>query len=134
MKRLVIFFTAMLCCLGVYAQNNLSFEPVLLTIDKADGLYAAGETVEVYGQLMGDTNYELVCEVEANGKVIQRPTPVELINDTTVLVYSASFEEPTAVQVYVYPNSSSVGTPKNSAILGRSSVSGIPPFSHLDTA
>lgn len=103
MKRLGIFFTAMLCSLGLYAQSNLSFEPVLLTIDRADGLYAAGEAVEVYGQLQGDTNYELVCEVEANGKVIQQPTPVELMNDTTVLVYSASFEEPTAVQVYVYP-------------------------------
>lgn len=103
MKKLNLFLASILCCLGVSAQNNLVFEPVLLTIDKADGLYAAGETVEVYGQLMGDTNYELVCEVEANGKVIQRPTPVELINDTTVLVYSASFEEPTAVQVYVYP-------------------------------
>ena len=58
MKKLNLFLASILCCLGVSAQNNLVFEPVLLTIDKADGLYAAGETVEVYGQLMGDTNYD----------------------------------------------------------------------------
>ena len=103
MKRLVVFFVAVLCCVGAAAQNNLVYEPVVLTIDKADGQYALGETVNVYGQLMGDVAAELVCVVEANGKYIQRPVVVKLKKDEKTLVYSSSFDKPTAAQVYVFP-------------------------------
>ena len=99
MKRLVVFFVAVLCCVGAAAQNNLVYEPVVLTIDKADGQYALGETVNVYGQLMGDVAAELVCVVEANGKYIQRPVVVKLKKDEKTLVYSSSFDKPTAAQV-----------------------------------
>lgn len=103
MKRFVVFFVAVLCCVGAAAQNNLVYEPVVLTIDKADGQYAIGETVNVYGQLKGNVAADLVCVVEANGKCIQRPVMVELNEDGKTLLFSSSFDKPTAAQVYVFP-------------------------------
>lgn len=103
MKRFVLFFAAFLCCVGAVAQNNLVYDPVLLTIDKADGQYALGETVNVYGQLASDVPGELVCAVHSNGNVIQKPLVVELKKDEKTLLFSSSFDKASAVQVYVFP-------------------------------
>ena len=103
MKRLILFVAALVCCIGLYAQKNLVYEPVLLTIDKVDGRYAAGETVEVYGQLMGEVSGELVCTVESNGDTLVKRETVELRQGEKTLVYSGTFDKPSAVQVYVYP-------------------------------
>ena len=103
MKKTIVFLASLMCCIWASAQKNLVYEPVILTIDRQDGQYAAGETVNVYGQLTCDLDEELVCRVEANGKVLQRPSNVELNKDDKSLIYSASFDSPSAVQVYVYP-------------------------------
>lgn len=103
MKRILLLIAVLTCGVCVLAQNNLVFEPVMLSIDSATGMYAAGETVNVYGKLTSDYDSELVCAVKVNGRVIQRPTPVELKKDTAIVVYSSSFADPAAVQVYVYP-------------------------------
>lgn len=103
MKRFVVFLAAVLCCVGAVAQNNLVYDPVLLTIDKADGRYALGETVNVYGQLASDVPGELVCAVHSNGNVIQKPLVVELKKDEKTLLFSSSFDKASAVQVYVFP-------------------------------
>ena len=103
MKKAMMFFAALVCCVCAFAQTNLVFDPVLLTIDKQDGQYAAGETVNVYGQLISDYEGELVCVVEANGRLIQRPLAVDLKKGDKTLIYSSTFDKPSAVQVYVFP-------------------------------
>ena len=103
MKKLIVFAAALVCCLSVWGQSNLAYEPVLLTIDRADGQYAAGEQVDVYAELMDDVDGELVCSVEANGKRIQKAKTVNLVKGEKQLVYSGVFENPSAVQVFVYP-------------------------------
>ena len=103
MKRFSTLFAALVCCIGAFAQSNLVLDQILLTIDKPDGQYAAGETVNVYGQIFEDGLGELVCAVEANGKVIQKPVSVQLEQNEKTLIYSASFDKPTTAQVYVFP-------------------------------
>lgn len=102
MKRISSIIIALVLCISVYAQKGLVYTPVLLSVDKENGQYAAGETVNVYGELMEDIGGGLVCYVEANGRVIQEKKMVELMLGEKTLVYSASFDEPTAVQVYVH--------------------------------
>ena len=103
MKRLTVLLAVFFCCIAAIAQNHLVYEPVILTIDRPDGQYDAGEIVHVYGQLTSDVDYDLVCAVEANGKILQRPLTVDLNISEKTLIYSASFDSPTAVQVYVFP-------------------------------
>ena len=102
MKKIIFLFAALACCVCTFAQNNLVFEPVLLTLDKTDGKYAVGEIVNVYGQITQDYEGDLVCVVESNGKILQRPLKVDLKKEKTV-IYTAAFDSPSAVQVYVFP-------------------------------
>lgn len=102
MNRISAFIIALLCCVSVYAQKGLVYKPVLLSIDKENGQYAAGETVNVYGELMEDIGGGLVLYVEANGSVILEKKVVDLELGKKTLVYSASFDGPSAVQVYVH--------------------------------
>ena len=103
MKRITTFLIAFICCVALYAQKDIVYKPVLLSIDKADGQYAAGETVNVYGQLMEDIGEtEFVCYVESNGSMVGEKRMVQLKQGEKALVYSASFDEPSAVQVYVH--------------------------------
>ncbi len=114
MKRFVGFVVAVLCGIVAFAQNNLVYDPVILTIDRPDGQYACGQTVNVYGQLTSPVQGGLVCAVEANGKVLQKPLNVDLKEGEKTLVYSATFDSPTAVQVYVFPK----GDDKKRAAVG----------------
>ena len=59
--------------------------------------------MEVYGQLMGEVSGELVCTVESNGDTLVKREAVELRQGEKTLVYSGTFDKPSAVQVYVYP-------------------------------
>ena len=101
-KSFILCLTLMFFTLVAFGQNNFVFKPVFLSINSENGQYAAGETVNVYGELMEDIGGGLVCYVEANGRVIQEKKMVELMLGEKTLVYSASFDEPTAVQVYVH--------------------------------
>ena len=114
MKRFVTFIAVFFCCIGAFAQNNLVYNPVVLTIDKADGQYASGDVVNVYGQLTDNVREELVCVVEANGKRLQKPLKVDLKEGEKTLVYSGTFDSPTAAQVYVFPK----GNDKQKAAVG----------------
>ena len=105
MKKLILLLVAIVCGVWVSAQNNLVYEPVLLTIDKQNGQYASGEQVNVYAELYSDVDEQLVCVVEADGRLVQRPAPVTLVKGEKKLIYSASFDKPTAGQVYVFPRS-----------------------------
>lgn len=103
MKRITAILVSLFCCFSVFAQKGLVYNPVLLSVDRENGQYAAGETVNVYGELMEDIGEtEFVCYVEANGKVIDEKRIVELQQGEKTLVYSASFDKPSAVQVYVH--------------------------------
>lgn len=103
MKKITALLTALVCCISVYAQKGLVYGPVLLYVDKENGQYAAGETVNVYGQLMEDIGEtEFVCYVESNGSMLGSKKMVELKQGEKTLVYSASFDKPSAVQVYVH--------------------------------
>ena len=94
MKRITTFLIAFICCVALYAQKDIVYKPVLLSIDKADGQYAAGETVNVYGQLMEDIGEtEFVCYVESNGSMVGEKRMVQLRQGEKALVYSASFDE-----------------------------------------
>ena len=91
MKRITTFLIAFICCVALYAQKDIVYKPVLLSIDKADGQYAAGETVNVYGQLMEDIGEtEFVCYVESNGSMVGEKRMVQLKQGEKALVYSAS--------------------------------------------
>lgn len=102
MKRITAFVIALACCISVFAQKGQVYNPVLLSIDKDNGQYVAGETVNVYAELKEDIGGGLVYSVQSNGVVISETSSVELKLGEKVLVYSASFNEPSAVQVYVH--------------------------------
>ena len=104
MKKTLVIIAAWICCIMLsFAQSNLVFAPVLLTLDKEDGQYAAGETVNVYGQMTGDYEGELVYVIESNGRILQRPTKVDLKKGEKTVICSRVFNDPSAVQVYVFP-------------------------------
>lgn len=103
MKRITAILIAFICCITLYAQKGQVYRPVLLSVDKVNGQYAAGETVNVYGQLMEDIGEtEFVCYAESNGSVICERHMVRLRQGEKTLVYSATFDAPSAVQVYVH--------------------------------
>ena len=106
MKKVFFLFAALFCCAWAFAQSNLVFDPVLLTVENQNGQFAPGEPVKVYAELSADVAEQLVCVVEANGRLLQKPTPVTLSKGEKTLVYSASFDKPTAGQVFVFPKSS----------------------------
>lgn len=103
MKKITTILVALVCCVSAFAQKGQVYNPVLLSVDNVNGQYAAGETVNVYGQLMEDIGEtEFVCYAESNGKLISERRLVELKLGEKTLVYSAAFDTPSAVQVYVH--------------------------------
>ena len=106
MRKLIISLAAIVYSVYAVAQSNFVYEPVLLTIDKQNGQYASGEQVNVYAELSKDVADQLVCVVEADGRLVQRPTPITLVKGEKTLIYSSTFDKPTAGQVFVFPRSS----------------------------
>lgn len=108
MKRnLVVIFIFHLFISAVSAQNNLVYEPVVLSLDKIDGQYKRTEKVNVYGTLTEDITSDLVYEVKVNGQIFQKATPIKLTKGERTIVHSASWDQASAVQVYVYPSDNS---------------------------
>lgn len=104
MRRACLFCAALLLfTVTAIAQNNFVFTPVILSVDKENGQYAAGDTVKVYGMLAEECAEELVCVVEANGKNIFGPASVDLKLNEKTLLYEGVFNDPTSVLVHVYP-------------------------------
>ena len=114
MRRLFAFVLVLSCFISAFGQNNFVYEPVLLTIDREDGQYAAGDTVKVYGVLAADAADDLQLVVEADGKVISPASPVVLKKDEKTLLYSQVFTKPTAGLVSVYPRENK----KEKAVVG----------------
>lgn len=77
MRKLIISLAAVVYSVCAVAQSNFVYEPVLLTIDKQNGQYASGEQVNVYAELSKDVADQLVCVVEADGRLVQRPTKLK---------------------------------------------------------
>ena len=102
MRRIFLSVTLIFSFLAAFAQNNFVYEPVLLTIEKPDGRFAAGDTVKVYGILKADAPDDLQLEVETDGKIISPASPVTLKKEEKTLIYSGVFNKPTAALVSVY--------------------------------
>ena len=102
MRRIFLSVTLIFSFLAAFAQNNFVYEPVLLTIEKLDGRFAAGDTVKVYGILKADAPDDLHLEVETDGKIISPASPVTLKKEEKTLIYSEVFNKPTAGLVSVY--------------------------------
>lgn len=103
MKKLIFLLLLPLFSVLLSAQTTV---PVHLSLNSTTGVYAKGDKVEVYASLTGDFEGSLTMRVTKSGKRLTSENNLELSVGDSLLIYTATFDEASAVNV-------SIGNPQD---------------------